>query len=326
MSTVPVDPIEGGQDQPGLRHAVALMDDEFSAPAAVTPNPQPQSAAQPTTAQPDQSSEKKFRKEIDLGDGSGVQVFEADTPDELIDKLTEAQANATRKIRQLNQQLKQRTKSAPIVQPDKKKESPKKYEPIPLSEDEEFLLGQQFAQMPRKAFAKLFESVTGMRPSEFRSSIEQVHALRQAIDEAKAAEDFVVAHKDDYLPTPENFQQIQQFLDTNGLAITRQNLEYAFNTLSTSGLLDIPQVDEPASTTAQNQTARIEQPAPPAAPAAQPKPVSSGLSDRQGVRANVAQQTPTLSVDEIMRLPLEQARERILHAMHQQRVSQGVSQ
>lgn len=49
----------------------------------------------------------KFRREIDLGDGSGKQVFEADSQDELIDKLTEAQKNATKKIRELAAATKQ---------------------------------------------------------------------------------------------------------------------------------------------------------------------------------------------------------------------------
>src|SRR5690348_12024093 len=44
-----------------------------------------------------------YQREIDLGDGSGVQVFRADSLEELVDKLAEAQRNATRKIRELNQ-------------------------------------------------------------------------------------------------------------------------------------------------------------------------------------------------------------------------------
>jgi len=43
-----------------------------------------------------------YRREIDLGDGSGKQVFEAESVEELLDKLTEAQEHATRKIRELS--------------------------------------------------------------------------------------------------------------------------------------------------------------------------------------------------------------------------------
>lgn len=53
-----------------------------------------------------------FRREIDLGDGSGKQVFEADSADGLVDKLAEAQRNATIKIRELS-------KAAKPVEPPK---------------------------------------------------------------------------------------------------------------------------------------------------------------------------------------------------------------
>ncbi|KKL05971.1 hypothetical protein LCGC14_2600680, partial [marine sediment metagenome] len=64
--------------------------DVFEAQEAA-PTKEPAAAGEP----------KKFVKEIDLGDGSGVQKFEADTEAELIDKLVEAQTNATKEIRKL---------------------------------------------------------------------------------------------------------------------------------------------------------------------------------------------------------------------------------
>jgi len=42
----------------------------------------------------------------DLKDGSGIQVFEADTQEALIDKLIEAHVHATRKIRELTHENK----------------------------------------------------------------------------------------------------------------------------------------------------------------------------------------------------------------------------
>src|SRR6185369_7148836 len=41
---------------------------------------------------------KRFRRDIDLKDGSGIQRFEGATMDELLDNLVKAQENATRKI------------------------------------------------------------------------------------------------------------------------------------------------------------------------------------------------------------------------------------
>src|SRR6266705_5063177 len=67
---------------------------EFAEPPAqaVTPTP-------PTPATPPPS---KFVREIDLKDGSGVQKFEADSWEGLVDKLATAQENATKKIRELS--------------------------------------------------------------------------------------------------------------------------------------------------------------------------------------------------------------------------------
>src|SRR5437868_2462551 len=69
-----------------------------------------------------------FSRTIDLGDGSGVQVFEAPTLEELVDKLAKAQENATRKIRELAAKVK--------IEPAPETKSK-------LSPDEEFVLGQE---------------------------------------------------------------------------------------------------------------------------------------------------------------------------------------
>src|ERR1700730_17749344 len=45
----------------------------------------------------DDEDEEKFTRTIDLGDGSGIQVFKAATLEKLLDKLSDAQVNATKK-------------------------------------------------------------------------------------------------------------------------------------------------------------------------------------------------------------------------------------
>ena len=66
-----------------------------------------------------------YQRRIDLGDGSGVQVFNAGSMEELVDKLVTAQENATKKIRELN---------AAVPKPQVQKER---------SADEEFVLSQE---------------------------------------------------------------------------------------------------------------------------------------------------------------------------------------
>lgn len=55
-----------------------------------------------------------FKRVIDLGDGSGTQVFEADSADALADKLAEAQKHATIKIRELSKAVKPAEPVKPI--------------------------------------------------------------------------------------------------------------------------------------------------------------------------------------------------------------------
>jgi hypothetical protein len=276
-------------------------------PAPETEPEKPEPPEQPAEEAASEQAGKKYRREIDLGDGSGVQVFEADTLEELTDKLVEAQAHATRKIRELNQRAKAK------VAPDKKREARKPIQPRPLSEEEQFIVGQRFAEMPAKAFETLFESVTGMKPEEFRSRIEAVDAINEALSEQQAAEGFILDHVEDYHPSPKNSAAIMQFIEREGLAVTRQNLEYAYQELSSSGLLESAPAAKPAGD---------GQPSKPAAPAASPKkPVSTGLPARGGNRQPVVSDAP--SVDELNRLPLEEARERISRALYAKRAAQG---
>src|SRR5207248_2228797 len=84
---------------------------------------------------------EEFTATIDVGDGAGVQVFSAPTKDELLEKLIEAQENATRKIRELT--------AKPVV-------APAPVAPVAPNPDEEAALAQEFLSEPIKAFEKLY--------------------------------------------------------------------------------------------------------------------------------------------------------------------------
>src|SRR6266568_7729436 len=101
----------------------------------------PEPVAPVADAEPLEDEPVLYRREIDLGDGSGTQVFEGETLEELVDKLADAQKHATRKIRDLNRQAKE--VAAPPA-------------PKPLTPDEEYLVSQQLQSNPSKAFELLF--------------------------------------------------------------------------------------------------------------------------------------------------------------------------
>ncbi len=241
-----------------------------------------------------------YRKEIDLGDGSGVQVFEASSYEELVEKLAEAQRNATAKIRELNQRLKQR-QIEPEKRPEREKPTPRK-----LSEAEAQEIADQILRDPYQAFNRLFESVTGASATEFTKTIERVNEIVDSLAAREAAEQFVIDHEDDYLPSVKNFKAIQSLLNEEGLPITRNNLEYAFNKLSEAGQLEKPKVQAEVA-----QSAKVSEPLRIEGRSRRPedRPPTT-ISSASSVR-NEPEDVWAIA-EEIEKLPLEQARDRIV--------------
>ena len=99
---------------------------------------------------------QKFTRDIDLKDGSGVQHFEAESWEGLVDKLATAQENATRKIRELS--------TRPKIEPER--DVPQSRTPKPLSEAEILAVKEGLTADPVATFNKLFEAQIGESPSK----------------------------------------------------------------------------------------------------------------------------------------------------------------
>jgi hypothetical protein len=230
----------------------------------------------------DTPDEIVYRRVIDLGDGSGTQVFEAASPEELIEKLAVAQENATRKIRELTQ-ARQTTKETPVE----------------LNPDEEFVLSQQFLQSPTKAFAELFKRTTGLTVEEFNKERVKVSKLAQEQSEFQTGREFVQTHPD-YFNSDKNNTKLEKWLRTEGLPVTVENLGKAYNDLSESGLLEPrPQKEdvEPGQ--------RVVQPriAAPTQRIVGQRRAASGLSNRGGSVDTPRSLEPT--VDDLYNMPLD---------------------
>jgi len=189
---------------------------------------------------------KTFRQEIDLGDGSGKQVFEADSMEGLVDALAQAQTHATKKIRELSR--------------DKKVETAAGKEPEhELTADEEWLLSQELLNHPSKTQKKLIEGLLGMPIEQFKSKLARLDENDLAQQAQEATEQFLARHADDYHRCPENQQKLVAYMDTFKLGPSVDSLEKAFNDLNKSGLLvgkpkEAPVTDEGAeSDTADHQ-------------------------------------------------------------------------
>ena len=185
------------------------MAKEWESPAATAEEETP-----PTPPAPMQ----EFVREIDLGDGGGKQVFKAASYEALVDKLVEAQTNATRKIREFSRQEKRRP------EPETKSSDFQELKPGVLKAEDLV----QFQSNPHEMFRRMFQAEIGISPQEF---LVRENERRRQDAEMKAQQHFVQKHAQEYAPTPENAQKIMHFLERENLPISKQNLDYAFGEL-----------------------------------------------------------------------------------------------
>jgi hypothetical protein len=295
-----------------------LFGDEFAAPAAPVAEPQgspnqvqdSDGDGEPVSGVTEQPQTTELVQEIDLGDGGGKQVFKAKSPEEMIAKLTKAQENATRKIREQQFEL-QRAKRA----------TPDKTTPTralkQLTADDKFALAQEFAKDPESALEKLL-AAKGLSTTD----LNQIVTERSI---AQAEQTFLSKHEGvDFLPSPSNAKAMQEFLTKESLPYTAANLEYAFQELSEGGLLDMPSSSNTSSEGEKpNEEERIVVPE-----HTRRKPMSTGLTSKQA-SSRQQQEQPTASglteseVEQLYRMDSEEGRKFILRKMREAEQSSG---
>jgi hypothetical protein len=250
------------------------------------------------------STDAKFQREIDLGDGSGKQVFKAETAEALLDVLTEAQKNATIKIREQAFELKRAQRAQPerIDTTIATKRD--------LSAQELLDITNELANNPASAVDKIFKAQTGLTAAEVGTFIND---FKNAQSVAKADTDFLMNHQNDYVPSAQNASRIEKFLADEKLPHTHKNLEYAFQELTENGLLEV-NVADPSKVAVQPHQRR--------------KPMSTGIrqssssrpSDANEVNASAIKES---DVEEIYKLPLEEARVKMQALMRKAKASSG---
>ena len=227
--------------------------------------------------QTEEVDEVVYRREIDLGDGSGKQVFEADSLENLVDKLAKAQENATRKIRELS-----------VV---------KKAENKP-SEEEEFVLAQELATSPSLAFDKLFQKRFGKTAEQMQQILQRAESFDRQQAERTAAEEFV-SGTPDYLANKANGSRITRYLETYKLEGTVENMQKAFKDLSESGLLET-KAPETQDAETRNGTRIVTV-------AGHQRRAASGLSSKRTASTTTRATGPTQ--EELESLPLDKLRD-----------------
>jgi hypothetical protein len=190
---------------------------------------------------PDDPEPEEYEYRIDLADGSGVQVFKGSSPEEVMDKLGEAQKHATIKIREQAEQLKRYSAQAEKEQADN-----------------EYIYGQELMTAPTTAFKKLFKETTGVDIDTFKTKWERVEAFEaaqqvQAIESKKnnAATAFLAAHPE-FIANKSNGAKLEKAVNLLVAEAERNQiepdfqafLEDAYADLSESGLLQLKADEE----------------------------------------------------------------------------------
>lgn len=243
----------------------------------------------------DEDFEYITERRIDLGDGSGIQVFVGRGESELAaqmnltDQLVEAQANATRKIREQNEEL-----------------SKRKAADAQAKTDEDFVESEEYKKDPRAATKRMIDRQVKTIIAEKDASAKR-HLQAQL--------DFVALHPD-YVADVKNGNAERLTNEFNRLyptatEFTVTGLDKAFESLKQSGLLVLkaPEASAPTKIVVKEkveETPRIEEP--PTPPVTPVTPVRSPLRKASSVSskssgAPVVKTEPT--EDELYKMPME---------------------
>lgn len=232
--------------------------------------------------EPEQPEQFVYKKEIDLGDGSGVQVFSGtgatalEALEELTEKLAEAQRHATKKIHELNTRVKaEDTRTAQ------------------QKTDDEYVIAQRLQKEPSRAIRDVVTEVIAERETAQQRSLA-------------AQQSFVDAHPD-YVADRDNGARLTAEVQRLGFnEFTETSLEKAYQSLKASGLLKI-KAEEAGGTTEEEAKdpqriveAKVE--------ATQPRsPRRASTVSTRGGGAPVIKTGPT--EDELYSLPLDKLKQ-----------------
>lgn len=244
------------------------------------------------------------RREIDLGDGSGIQVFESEGDSEkealeaLADKIADAQRNATKKIREQEAELK-----------DLRAKTTKGPEPKTISDDEEYVFAQELQKKPVATLRKMWKELTGYELEDFVTAKQAADAVMNAQKHNEALNTFIATHPD-YEDAGEvgkkNGQLMKMKLAEMRLPITSETLSKAYSSLKQSGLLLLKGEEAHADATDETtDTSRIERPK--VEPTQTRTKKASTISTHNRVAATPVNTEP--SEDELYKMPMDKLRE-----------------
>jgi hypothetical protein len=170
------------------------------------------------------------RQEIDNGDGSGTDVYEAEGATELeayknlSAKIAEGKANANKKIRELSSKVKTQTANDAQAQID-----------------DDYVLQQRMRTEPAKAIKDMVaEELTKISKAES----ERKAQADAAIERSKATQQEFVDEHPDYIANQRNAGVMTDWVKARGhQEFTTDSLNKAYESLKASGLLELKGAD-----------------------------------------------------------------------------------
>ena len=181
---------------------------------------------------------KKVRIEVPGPEGSNPEVFEGATEAEVLQKIADAKAHATRKIHEQQQQLAEREAAMAELEA---RLTPA--EPAPTTDgfDRNAYFNTLYED-PLKAFDIAFERRFGMTPEQATSQWGSLTAAAQQLDIINIGQQWKRKHPElDTTYADANGQVLGQILDENGLPYNEKSLELAYKVALQEGKLKLVQ-------------------------------------------------------------------------------------
>jgi len=262
---------------------------------------------------------KKFTIQTQFKDEQGnpvgpLQYFEADTLEELLEKKDIAHQNAAVKL----YETRKANRLGTMLEPDKD-EPIQTFEERPLTADERVKVTKALndPSTAPEAVRTLIEAQFGASAETIREALRQVEISKRVADIQYAISEFKSAHPE-YVESPSNKEILLKYMEKKGYAITKKNLEIAFEDLRRDELILVrapkapepsapvtPVADAPAPTPAIPDAATTPAPAIPDVPTdVRVKQSSSGLgrSNSSVVPGAPAPKTNGITIRDINRM------------------------
>lgn len=224
-----------------------------------TPEPEPEPAPAPIAVE----VEPEGPEVIDLGDGSRIEIeksskgwkaslltgtggaenFYGKTKNELILNIATGKLNATKKIRELNKQVKLGTgKESPVATTRPVVTAPRK-----LTADEIFAIKTKFESNPDEALDDWFRARTGKDVATLSNQADNGDYASTEL-KTEATNKIFLARHPDYYPDEayENFNSLVAYLAKHklGTSMSARNKEELYSTLQSDGHWNVQNLDE----------------------------------------------------------------------------------